>query len=204
VDTPGFIVFNRLDLHELHSSEWTTRGGFKPTGNELLGHEPRTGWNIPRQNSHHSSIRQRSNLFLAALSLVRDILPFQREALGRSGIGPIHADTTWAEYLRARVYTAAIYRSLLDPMALAIWSMSLADMLAFPLAFFGAFSSRPRLAIRHDALKCGVINGGFPAFFFFPPPRKNFLSPHRDPAPSGRHPDFNCPVQRITREMNRV
>ena len=122
--------------------------------------EPRTGLEY-NGNSINSLFAQRSNLFSPGfIGMVRDILRFNREALGDLESGRIHADTTLGEYLRAKGYGQRFTDHYIIPMGAAIWSMSLADMLAFPLAFFVRFFKNHGLLSVNDRPQWRVITGG--------------------------------------------
>lgn len=71
--------------------------------------------------------------------MLRDILRFNRQALADLDKQHIDEDTTLGGYLQAQGYGQRFIRHYILPMGSAIWSMSHADMLAFPLQFFVRF-----------------------------------------------------------------
>ncbi|MBL0402340.1 hypothetical protein JKQ03_13555 [Staphylococcus sp. S36] len=71
--------------------------------------------------------------------MLRDILRFNRQAPLDLQEQRISADMTLGDYLTAGGYGPRFIRHYIVPMGAAIWSMSLADMLKFPLQFFVRF-----------------------------------------------------------------
>lgn len=71
--------------------------------------------------------------------MLRDILRFNKEALRDLEEQRIAADTTLDQYLKAGGYGERFILHYIVPMGAAIWSMSMADMLGFPLQFFVRF-----------------------------------------------------------------
>lgn len=71
--------------------------------------------------------------------MLRDILRFNREAVRDLQEQRIAVDTRLGDYLQQRGYGERFIQHYIVPMGAAIWSMSLSDMLAFPLQFFVRF-----------------------------------------------------------------
>lgn len=191
IDT-GFIVFNdwtypnfiRL-MDQLGVASQETEMSFSvnqpATGLEYNGH------------SINSLFAQRSNLFSPGfIGMVRDILRFNREALDDLDSGRIHSETTLGDYLRDKGYGQRFTHHYIVPMGAAIWSMSLADMLAFPLAFFVRFFKNHGLLSVSDRPQWRVISGGSRSYV------EPLIAPFKDAI------RLNCPVQRITRDEQGV
>lgn len=191
IDT-GFIVFNdwtypnfiRL-MDQLGVASQETEMSFSvnqpATGLEYNGH------------SINSLFAQRSNLLSPGfIGMVRDILRFNREALDDLECGRIHSDTTLGDYLRAKGYGQRFTEHYIVPMGAAIWSMSLADMLAFPLAFFVRFFKNHGLLSVSDRPQWRVISGG----------SRSYIEPLIAPFKDSIH--LNCPVQSISRDEQGV
>lgn len=191
VDT-GFIVFNDWTYPNFIRLMDQLGVASKPTEMSFSVNEPRTGLEY-NGNSINSLFAQRSNLFSPGfIGMVRDILRFNREALGDLESGRIHADTTLGEYLRAKGYGQRFTDHYIIPMGAAIWSMSLADMLAFPLAFFVRFFKNHGLLSVNDRPQWRVITGG----------SRSYIAPLIEPFKDAIR--LNCPVQRITRDEQGV
>jgi predicted NAD/FAD-binding protein len=71
------------------------------------------------------------------LRMLRDTLRFYRDADGLIGQAPVRS--TLGEYLADNNYSEAFARLHLLPMGAAIWSSSLDDMRAYPMAAFARF-----------------------------------------------------------------
>lgn len=111
----------------------------RPTEMSFSVHEPKTGLEY-NGNNLNSLFAQRSNLISPAFwGMLRDILRFNREAPLDLDRQHIDASTTLGSYLQQRGYGNRFIEHYIVPMGAAIWSMSLADMLGFPLAFFVRF-----------------------------------------------------------------
>ena len=97
---------------------------------------------IRDSNGHdlNTLFAQRSNLLSPAFwGMLRDILRFNRQSLDDLANNRISADTTLGQYLERNGYGRRFIEHYIVPMGSAIWSMSLADMLGFPLQFFVRF-----------------------------------------------------------------
>ena len=124
--------------------------------------------------------------------MVRDILRFNREALDDLESGRIHAETTLGDYLKAKGYGQRFINHYIIPMGAAIWSMSLADMLAFPLAFFVRFFKNHGLLSVSDRPQWRVISGGSRSYI------EPLIAPFKDAI------RLNCRVQSVIRDKHGV
>ena len=96
--------------------------------------------------------------------MLRDILRFNREAIRDLNEQRIASDTRLGDYLQQRGYGSRFIEHYIVPMGAAIWSMSLADMLAFPLQFFVRFFKNHGLLSVSNRPQWRVIEGGSSAY----------------------------------------
>ncbi|WP_060512400.1 NAD(P)/FAD-dependent oxidoreductase [Pseudomonas sp. NBRC 111124] len=191
VDT-GFIVFNdwtyphfiRL-LEHLGVASRITEMSFSV-------HDPRTGFEY---NGHDLSslFAQRRNLLSPGFwGMLRDVLRFNRQALDDLDQQRIDGTTTLGDYLRDKRYGQRFIDHYIVPMGSAIWSMSRADMLHFPLQFFVRFCRNHGLLSVNHRPQWRVIEGG----------SRSYLAPLC--RPFAEHIRLNCPVQRVSRDNQGV
>ena len=191
IDT-GFIVFNDWTYPNFIRLLETLGVGFKPTEMSFSVTDPksRTEYN---GNNLNSLFAQRSNLLSPSFwGMLRDILRFNREALDDLQSQRIAADTTLGAYLKSAGYGQRFTEHYIVPMGAAIWSMSLADMLAFPLQFFVRFFKNHGLLSVSDRPQWQVIEGGSSAYIA--PLTAAFKERIR----------LNCPVARVDRDVHGV
>ena len=187
VDT-GFIVFNDWTYPNFIQLLQQLGVGFKPTEMSFAVSDPDTG---VEYNGHdlNSLFAQRSNLLSPRFwGMIRDILRFNKEALSDLEQGRIAADTTLGQYLSQNGYGQRFIDHYIVPMGAAIWSMSLADMLQFPLQFFVRFFKNHGLLSVSNRPQWYVIEGGSSAYVA--PLTKGFAERIR----------LNCPVSRVERD----
>jgi len=104
---------------------------------------------------------QRSNLVSPRfLSMVRDILRFNRSVEQHLRENPALAEATLGEYLQRFGYSKEFLQWYLIPMGAAIWSSDDATMAAFPLQFFVLFFRNHGLLDLQDRPQWRVIEGG--------------------------------------------
>lgn len=191
IDT-GFIVFN----------DWTYPNFIRlldqlgvtsqPTEMSFSVHDPASGAEY-NGNNLNSLFAQRSNLLRPAFwGMLRDILRFNREAQFDLAEQRIAADLTLGQYLQQRGYGQRFIDHYIVPMGAAIWSMSLADMLQFPLQFFVRFFKNHGLLSVSDRPQWRVISGG----------SRSYVAPLS--AGFAEHIRLNCPVQRVERDAEGV
>ncbi|MCD5977866.1 FAD-dependent oxidoreductase [Pseudomonas phytophila] len=191
IDT-GFIVFNDWTYPNFIRLLGQLGVTFKPTEMSFSVTDPKTRTEY-NGNNLNSLFAQRSNLLsLSFWGMLRDILRFNREALADLESQRIAQDTTLGEYLRSRGYGERFIDHYIVPMGAAIWSMSLADMLAFPLQFFVRFFKNHGLLSVSNRPQWCVIEGG--SSRYIEPLTASFAERIR----------LSCPVNRVERDAEGV
>lgn len=191
IDT-GFIVFNDWTYpHFIHLLERLGVAS-KPTEMSFSVNDPRSGLEY-NGHSLNSLFAQRRNLLSPGFwGMLRDILRFNKQTLQDLDQQRIPAELTLGEYLRRNGYGPRFTDHYIVPMGSAIWSMSLADMLGFPLQFFVRFCKNHGLLSVNDRPQWRVIEGGSRSYVA--PLTESFASRIR----------LNCPVQRVERDAEGV
>ncbi|WP_122462661.1 NAD(P)/FAD-dependent oxidoreductase [Pseudomonas viridiflava] len=191
IDT-GFIVFNDWTYPNFIKLLGQLDVAFKPTEMSFSVHDPRTGVEY-NGNNLNSLFAQRSNLLSPKFwGMLRDILRFNRLAIEDLENQRIAADTTLGEYLKNGGYGQRFIDHYIVPMGAAIWSMSLADMLGFPLQFFVRFFKNHGLLSVTNRPQWCVIEGGSRSYI--EPLTASFREKIR----------LSCPVTRVERDMDGV
>lgn len=186
IDT-GFIVFNDRTYPEfikimdgMGVRTQSTTMGFsvccERTGLEYSG------------GSLNTLFAQRKNLLSPYfLSLVRDILRFNRQALEHFEHDKLDPEQTLDQYLFQHNYGTAFVRHYLAPMAAAIWSSSQQTVLDFPVLFFVRFfKNHGLLQIRNRPQWRTLIGGS-----------NSYLEPITQPFKEQIR--LSCPVRKIKR-----
>lgn len=187
VDT-GFIVFNDWTYPQFIRLLQHLGVGSRVTEMSFSVHDPRTGFEY---NGHDllSLFAQRRNLLSPGFwGMLRDVLRFNRQALADLDQQRIDGATTLGSYLRDNRYGERFIEHYIVPMGSAIWSMSRADMLHFPLQFFVRFCRNHGLLSVNQRPQWRVIEGG----------SRSYLAPLCQPF--AKHIRLNCPVQRVSRD----
>jgi predicted NAD/FAD-binding protein len=191
VDT-GFIVFNDWTYPNFIRLMGQLGVGFKPTQMSFSVTDPDTGLEY-NGNNLNSLFAQRSNFFSPGFwGMLRDILRFNKHAQRDLAEQRINADTTLDEYLKAGGYGERFILHYIVPMGAAIWSMSMADMLGFPLQFFVRFFKNHGLLSVSNRPQWRVIEGGSSAYIA--PLTASFHERIR----------INCPVTEVERDEDGV
>ena len=191
VDT-GFIVFNDWTYPNFIRLLGQLGVGFKDTEMSFSVSDPLSD---VEYNGHNLNtlFAQRRNLFSAKfIGMVRDILRFNREALNDLNQQRIASDMTLGDYLKANAYSERFIQHYIVPMGAAIWSMSLNDMLGFPLQFFVRFFKNHGLLSVSDRPQWCVVEGGSSSYVA--PLTESFRERIR----------LNCPVTRVERDADGV
>ncbi|WP_298183114.1 FAD-dependent oxidoreductase [uncultured Pseudomonas sp.] len=191
VDT-GFIVFNDWTYPNFIRLLNQLGVGFKATEMSFSVSDPVSG---VEYNGHslNSLFAQRRNLLSPKFwGMVRDILRFNREALNDLNLQRIARDMTLGDYLKANAYSERFIQHYIVPMGAAIWSMSLHDMLGFPLQFFVRFFKNHGLLSVSDRPQWCVVEGGSSSYIA--PLTESFK----------QHIRLNCPVTRVERDAEGV
>ncbi len=191
IDT-GFIVFNDWTYPNLIKLLGQLGVGFKPTEMSFSVHDPQTRTEY-NGNNLNSLFAQRRNLLSPTFwGMLRDILRFNREALADLESQRIDPHTTLGDYLQSRGYGQRFIEHYIVPMGAAIWSMSLADMLAFPLQFFVRFFKNHGLLSVSNRPQWCVIEGG----------SSSYIEPLTASFRERIH--LSCPVHRVERDEQGV
>ena len=191
IDT-GFIVFNDWTYPNFIRLLGQLGVAYKPTEMSFSVSDPKTRTEY-NGNNLNSLFAQRSNLWsLSFWGMLRDILRFNREALADLENQRIAQDTTLGDYLHSRGYGKRFIEHYIVPMGAAIWSMSLADMLAFPLQFFVRFFKNHGLLSVSNRPQWCVIEGG--SSRYIEPLTASFAERIR----------LSCPVSRVERDADGV
>ena len=191
VDT-GFIVFNNWTYPNFIRLLGQIGVGFKPTEMSFSVTDPDSGLEY-NGNNLNSLFAQRRNLLSPGFwGMLRDILRFNKEAQRDLEQQRIAADTTLDQYLKAGGYGERFILHYIVPMGAAIWSMSMADMLGFPLQFFVRFFKNHGLLSVSNRPQWCVIEGGSSAYVA--PLTASFKDKIR----------LNCPVTRVERDEEGV
>lgn len=191
IDT-GFIVFNDWTYPNFIRLLNELGVPFKPTEMSFSVSDPVSG---TEYNGHdlNTLFAQRSNLVSPAFwGMVRDILRFNRNALDDLDQGRIAADMTLGDYLTQNGYGRRFIDHYIVPMGAAIWSMSLVDMLAFPLQFFVRFFKNHGLLSVSNRPQWHVVGGG----------SRSYVAPLT--ASFAERIRLNCPVLRVERDAEGV
>ncbi len=191
IDT-GFIVFNDWTYPNFIRLLDTLGVAFKPTQMSFSVCDPksRTEYN---GNTLNSLFAQRSNLLSPTFwGMLRDILRFNKEALYDLQSHRIAADTTLGAYLKSGGYGRRFTEHYIVPMGAAIWSMSLTDMLAFPLQLFVRFFKNHGLLSVNNRPQWCVIEGG--SSRYIAPLTASFKDRIR----------LECPVHKVERDKDGV
>ncbi|HUE93195.1 NAD(P)/FAD-dependent oxidoreductase [Pseudomonas sp.] len=191
VDT-GFIVFNDWTYPNFIRLLGKLGVGFKATEMSFSVSDPLSG---VEYNGHslNSLFAQRRNLLSPKFwGMVRDILRFNREALNDLNQQRIASTMTLGDYLKANGYSERFIQHYIVPMGAAIWSMSLNDMLGFPLQFFVCFFKNHGLLSVSDRPQWCVVEGGSSSYIA--PLTESFK----------QHIRLNCPVSRVERDGDGV
>ncbi|MBC9249622.1 FAD-dependent oxidoreductase [Pseudomonas alcaligenes] len=191
IDT-GFIVFNDWTYPNFIRLLDQLGVASQPTEMSFSVHDPASGAEY-NGNNLNSLFAQRRNLLSPRFwGMLRDILRFNREAQFDLAEQHIAADLTLGQYLQQRGYGQRFINHYIVPMGAAIWSMSLADMLGFPLQFFVRFFKNHGLLSVSNRPQWHVVSGGSRSYVA--PLCAGFAEKIR----------LNCPVQRVERDADGV
>ena len=191
VDT-GFIVFNDWTYPNFIRMLGQIGVAFKPTEMSFSVRDAQSGLEY-NGNNLNSLFAQRRNLLSPRFwGMLRDILRFNKEALRDLHEQRIAADTTLGDYLKAQGYGERFIEHYIVPMGAAIWSMSLVEMLGFPLQFFVRFFKNHGLLSVSNRPQWCVIEGG--SSRYIEPLSASFRERIR----------LNCPVSRVERDPSGV
>ena len=191
VDT-GFIVFNDWTYPNFIRLLSQLGVGFKDTEMSFSVSDPLSGVEYNGHNLNTLFAQRRNLISPKFIGMVRDILRFNREALNDLNQQRIASDMTLGDYLKTNGYSERFIQHYIVPMGAAIWSMSLNDMLGFPLQFFVRFFKNHGLLSVSDRPQWCVIEGGSSSYVA--PLTESFK----------QHIRLNCAVTRVERDGDGV
>lgn len=191
VDT-GFIVFN--DWTYPHFIRLLGQIGvkFKPTEMSFSVCDENTRFEYNGNNLNSLFAQRRNILSPVFWGMLRDILRFNRQAPLDLQEQRISAEMTLGDYLEAGGYGPRFILHYIVPMGAAIWSMSLVDMLKFPLQFFVRFFKNHGLLSVNNRPQWCVIEGGSSSYI--EPLTRSFRERIR----------LDCPVHLVERDAEGV
>ncbi|MGE8323721.1 MAG: NAD(P)/FAD-dependent oxidoreductase, partial [Pseudomonas sp.] len=191
IDT-GFIVFNDWTYPHFIRLLDQLKVTSQPTEMSFSVHDPITGL-VYNGHDLNTLFAQRRNLLSPGFwGMIRDILRFNRQALADLDNQRIDAHTTLGTYLRTRRYGQRFINHYIVPMGSAIWSMSRADMLHFPLEFFVRFCRNHGLLSVNQRPQWRVVEGG----------SRSYVAPLC--RPFAERIRLNCKVSRVSRDEGGV
>ncbi|MGG5240293.1 NAD(P)/FAD-dependent oxidoreductase [Pseudomonas lurida] len=191
VDT-AFIVFN--DWTYPHFIRLLGQIGvkFKPTEMSFSVCDENTRFEYNGNNLNSLFAQRRNILSPGFWGMLRDILRFNRQAPLDLQEQRISAEMTLGDYLEAGGYGPRFILHYIVPMGAAIWSMSLVDMLKFPLQFFVRFFKNHGLLSVNNRPQWCVIEGGSSSYI--EPLTRSFRERIR----------LDCPVHLVERDAEGV
>jgi predicted NAD/FAD-binding protein len=159
IDT-GFIVFNDWTYPNFIALMDSLGVSSKPTSMGFSVRDEQTGLEYSG-TSLDTLFAQRRNLFSwQFITMVRDILRFNKESVADLETGRVSDSQTLGEYLDSKRYSEAFRRQYLTAMGSAIWSADCNTILEFPLSFFLRFFRNHGLLSVNDRPQWRVIEGG--------------------------------------------
>tara|TARA_R110000824_G_scaffold222202_1_gene409736 strand:+ start:152222 stop:153601 length:1380 start_codon:yes stop_codon:yes gene_type:complete len=187
IDT-GFIVFNDWTYPHFQRLMATLGVASQATEMSFSVHETARDFEY---NGHTlgSLFAQRRNLFNPSFyRLLRNILRFNKQATKALDRNELPEQMTLGEYLDRHHYNRDFQQRYLLPMGAAIWSASISDLRAFPLAFFVRFfRNHGLLSVNHRPQWYTLVGGS-----------KSYIPYLTAPYASRIH--LNTPVTKIIRE----
>ncbi|MFL6967484.1 MULTISPECIES: NAD(P)/FAD-dependent oxidoreductase [Pseudomonas] len=191
VDT-GFIVYNDWTYPNFIRLLDQLGVASRPTEMSFSVHDPASGQEYKGHTLDSLFARRRNLLSLSFWGMLLDILRFNREATADLKAQRIDGATRLGDYLRDRRYGQRFIDHYIVPMGSAIWSMSPAGMLAFPLQFFVRFCHNHGLLSVNQRPQWRVLEGGSRAYI------EPLCARFR------QRIHLDCPVQRVSRDADGV
>jgi predicted NAD/FAD-binding protein len=187
IDT-GFIVFNDWTYPNFIALMDELGVSSKPTTMGFSVNDVQTGLEYSGSSIDSLFAQRRNLLSWSFISMVRDILRFNKESIADLEAGRIEDGETLGSYLDRRGYSESFKRQYLVAMGSAIWSADCATMLDFPVDFFLRFFRNHGLLSVSNRPQWRVIEGG----------SREYLRPLCQRFEARIHTD--TAVQRITRQ----
>ncbi|MGF6690461.1 putative NAD/FAD-binding protein [Metapseudomonas resinovorans] len=191
VDT-GFIVFNDWTYPNFIRLLEQLGVASRPTEMSFSVHDPASGLEYNGRDLDSLFVQRRNLLSPAFWAMLRDILRFNREAPASLHEQRIDPATRLGDYLQMRGYGQRFIEHYIVPMGSAIWSMSRAQMLDFPLQFFVRFFHNHGLLSVSDRPQWRVIEGG----------SRSYIEPLCAGFRTGLR--LGCAAQRVSRSVDGV
>ncbi|WP_434697841.1 FAD-dependent oxidoreductase [Pseudomonas sp. Z1-14] len=191
VDT-GFIVYNDWTYPNFIRLMDQLGVASRPTEMSFSVHDPASGLEY-KGHTLGSLFAQRRNLLSPGFwGMLRDILRFNRQATADLLAQRIDTSTRLGDYLHAQGYGRRFIEQYILPMGSAIWSMSPAGMMEFPLQFFLRFCHNHGLLSVDQRPQWRVIEGGSRGYI--------------EPLCAGlrEHIHLDCPVRRVSRDADGI
>ena len=190
IDT-GFIVFNDWTYPNFIALMDELGVASKPTSMGFSVHDEASGLEYSG-GSINTLFAQRSNLLSwSFISMVRDILRFNKESIADLEAGRLREGETLGSYLDRNGYSESFKRQYLVAMGSAIWSADCGTIMDFPVLFFVRFFKNHGLLQVKNRPQWRVIEGG----------SREYLRPLCQPFEDRIH--VNSPVSAITRQPGR-
>ncbi|MBC3372621.1 FAD-dependent oxidoreductase [Pseudomonas sp. SWRI92] len=191
VDT-GFIVYNDWTYPNFIRLMDQLGVASRPTEMSFSVHDPACGQEYKGHTLNSLFARRRNLLSPGFWGMLLDILRFNRQATADLLAHRIDATTRLGDYLRDRGYGRRFTEHYIVPMGSAIWSMSPAGMMEFPLQFFVRFCHNHGLLSVNQRPQWRVIEGG----------SRGYIDPLC--ADFRQHIHLDCPVRRVSRDHEGV
>ena len=191
IDT-GFIVFNNWTYPNFIALLEELGVSSKPTTMGFSVHDTRSGLEYSGTSLNTLFAQRRNLVSWRFLTMVRDILRFNRQSVADLEEGRASDAETLGDYLERNNYSDGFKRDYLVAMGSAIWSADCETILDFPLSFFLRFFRNHGLLSVNDRPQWRVIEGG----------SREYLRPLCQRFEQRIH--TGCPVLRVKRQPNRV
>jgi predicted NAD/FAD-binding protein len=159
IDT-GFIVFNDWTYPNFIALMDELGVSSKPTDMGFSVRDPASGLEYSGTNIDTLFAQRRNLLSWPFISMIRDILRFNRESVADLDAGVVSEDETLGAYLTRNRYSDKFVRHYLAAMGSAIWSADCDTILEFPVSFFLRFFRNHGLLSVSDRPQWRVIEGG--------------------------------------------
>lgn len=159
IDT-GFIVFNDWTYPNFIALMDQLGVPSKPTEMGFSVCDPKAGLEYSGTNLNSLFAQRRNLLSWPFISMIRDILRFNKESVIDLESGVLDDGESLGQYLERRGYGEKFTRQYLAAMGSAIWSADGATILDFPVSFFLRFFKNHGLLSVNDRPQWRVIEGG--------------------------------------------
>ena len=156
IDT-GFTVFNDWTYPNFIKLIEELGVSYRPTTMGFSVNDPETGLEYSGTNLDTLFAQRRNLLSPKFISMVRDILRFNKESVADLESGALSTEETLGDYLQRNRYGEFFRRQYLVAMGSAIWSADSTTIMDFPAAFFLRFFKNHGLLSVKDRPQWHVI-----------------------------------------------